>query len=207
MTIDATRRTILAIPVVSALSGCALLSSPKAVPLYRFGQSAGPGASAAQQESATVLYNGTTFPRAAAGGAILTTTGVQVSYIAGSRWAAPAIGLFEEALVRAFQGSAVRLIARGAAARADATLRVEVRTFEARYAAPESPPTVVVETRALLTPFASGATTLDAAFDVERPTAENRVSVIAAAFDAATADVLARLVAWTRANVLAAPAA
>lgn len=184
----------------SAASGCALLSSPKPVPLFRFGQSAGPGASAATQPAVTVLYNGSQFPRAAAGDRILTVNGVAVSYIGGSRWSGPASNLFDEAVLRAFQGSSVRLLRRGTPGAADASLRLEVRTFEARYPAPDVAPTVVVETRALLTPLTGSAATLDVTFDAERRASENRVSAIAAAFDAAVADVLARTVAWTRAN-------
>lgn len=207
MTIDATRRMMLMSLGGAALSGCAVLRSPKPAPLFRFGQSAAPGAAAAADEVATVLYSGTTFPKGAASDGIFTTNGVEVSYIGGSRWAAPAMTLFEEAVLRAFQGSSIRLVRRGAPVRADATMRIEVRTFEARYVAPETPPTVVVETRALLTPTAGNATTLDAVFDAQQPTSENRVAAIAAAFDAATADVLGRTVAWARANVRAAPAA
>jgi cholesterol transport system auxiliary component len=183
------------------------LSSPDPVQLFRFGQSASPGGPAAAQQALTVLYTGTVFPRAAAGDRILTATGPEVSYIGGSRWAAPALVLFEEAVVRSFQGSPVRLVRRGGAARADATLRVEVTTFEARYPAPEVAPTVQVEARALLTPIAVAASTVDAIFAAERQASVNRVSAIADTFDATTADVLARVVSWVASTARPAPRA
>lgn len=195
-----TKRTLLIAGAAAAVSGCAVLRAPDPVQLYRFGQSAGPGDAASAASTATILYLGTSFPRAAAVDRILTSNGVEVSYIAGSRWSAPALIAFEEAVLRAFQGSSVRLVRRGATARADATLRIEVRTFEARYTAPDAPPMVVIETRALLTPTAADARTLDADFSVQQPVPENRVSAIAAAFDAATADILSRTVSWVAAN-------
>lgn len=200
MTIDATRRAIVAIPGMAMITGCAVLSSPDPVPLFRFGQSAAPDA-LASAPAVSVLLSGVVFNRAAGADRILTVTGPEVSYIGGSRWAAPAVGLFEEAVLRAFQGSAVRLFRRGNTARADAVLRLDVRTFEARYATPESMPTVVVETRALLTPLTGEGETFDAFFAAERSPGVNRVAAIAQAFDSATADVLGRLVGWTRSSV------
>lgn len=187
---------VLALPA----GGCALLSSPDPVQLYRFGQSAGPGATATAQQRATVLYVGTSLPRAAGTDRILTTSGAEVSYIADARWSSPAVILLEEAVVRAFQGGPVRLMRRGGAARAEATLRLEARTFEARYPAAGAAPTVVIEARALLTPTAPGARLLDRDFAVQQLAAENRVGAIAQAFDAAVADLTAQLVAWTVAS-------
>jgi cholesterol transport system auxiliary component len=198
---DGGRRLLLLGAGAAGLGACSVLKAPEPVQLFRFGASAGPGASAAAAPSVTVLYTGTVFTRAAAGDRILTSTGVEISYIGGSRWATPAINLFEEGVLRAFQGSSVRLVARGAASRGDATLRIEVRNFEARYSAPDTAPTVVVAARALLTPVAAGAVTSDATFAAELPAADNRVSAIAAAFDAATADVLGRIVGWTAGGV------
>lgn len=194
------RRIVLLGAAVLPAGGCALLSTPDPVQLYRFGQSAAPGASAAAQERVTLLYTGTSLPRAAGGDRILTATGPEVSFVGGSRWSSPAVVLFEEAVVRAFEGSAARLLRRGTGGRADATLRIEVRTFEARYPALDATPTVMIETRALLTPLGAGATLIDADFSAQQPAAENRVSAIAQAFDGATADVLGRIVAWTAAT-------
>lgn len=195
-----TRRLLIAGGAAMAAPGCSLLKAPDPVQLFRFGQSAeapvGPPAAA----GVTVLYTGTAFPREAASDRILTSTGVEVSYVGGSRWSAPALILFEEAVLRAFQRSPVRLVRRGSTARADATLRVEVRTFEARYPAADAAPTIVLESRALLTPLAAGGATLDADFSVQQPASENRVSAIAAAFDAASAEVLGRVVQWTATN-------
>jgi cholesterol transport system auxiliary component len=170
------------------------------VQLYRFGQSAAAGANAAARERVTVLYTGTSLPRAAGGDRILTASGPEVSYVGASRWSSPAVVLFEEAVVRGFEGTAVRLVRRGATSRADATLRIEVRTFEARYAAPDTPPTIVIESRALLTPVTIAAELIDADFSVQSLASENRVTAIAQAFDAATSDLVAQVVAWTSAT-------
>lgn len=188
-------------PLALATSGCALLSSPDPVRLYRFGQSAGPGAAATATPRVTLQYAGASFPRAAGTDRLLTTSGAEVSYVGDARWAAPAAALFEEAVMRAFQGGPVRLLRRGASGRADGVLRMEVRTFEARYASPEAAPTVVIEARVILTPVASGMTDLlETAISVQRPAAANRVSAIAEAFDAATADLLGQVLAWTAAT-------
>lgn len=192
-----TRRALLASGLGAGVSGCALLSTPDPVQLFRFGQSAGAGARLVSgAPRVTLLYTGTTLPRAAAGDRILTVSGADVSYIGGSRWAGPALILFEEAVLRAFESGPVRLLRRGSAARADGVLRVEVSAFEAQYATPDAAPTVVVGARALFTPAGVAAGTLHAAFESRRPASTNRVSAIAAAFDEATAEVLARTAAW-----------
>ncbi len=207
MTIDATRRAIIAIPGITMLGGCALLSSPDPVPLFRFGQLAVTDRIDPIKTSA-VLFTGVTFPRLAGGDRILTVEGAEVSYIAGGRWAAPAVGLFDEAVVRAFDSSSVRLYRRGTTARADATLRVEVQAFEARYLSYEAAPAVYIDARALLTPAAPGGATSEWRLGVSETCTTNRVSAIADAFNEATAVLLMNLVGWTRANVQpAAPSA
>jgi cholesterol transport system auxiliary component len=200
---DLGRRALLLAALAAPAGGCALLSSPDPVQLYRFGQSAAPAAAPAAQAAVTILYTGTSLPRAAGNDRILTTSGPEVSYIGGARWSSSAVVLFEEAVVRAFHGSPVRLVRRGGASRADATLRVEVRTFEARYSGPEIPPTVVVEARALLTPSAAGAALIDRDFAAQSVAGQNRVSVIAQAYDAAVSDVVGQVVAWTAATARA----
>lgn len=198
----ATRRTAVLGALGLGASACSILEAPEPVPLFRFGQSVtGDPANASPETAPVLLFSGVTLPRAAAGDRILTTSGAEVSYIGGSRWASPALLLFDEAAVRAFQGGPVRLVRRGGASQAAGTLRLEVRAFEVRYDAPTAPPTVAVEGRALLTTTEPVAAVRERAFAVLRPASENRVSVIAQAFDAAVAAVMADVLAWTVASL------
>lgn len=202
---------------LGALSGC-ISVLPKAAPaqLYRFGAD-WPSAASASSPSGpdarvAVLLDGPSFPRAAIGDAMLTTRGSEVAYIAGARWASPAVLMFNEAVQRAFDARAVRtrLTGRGELGRVQAVLRLEGREFQAEYApglgAPGSggPPTVVVSLRARLT-RPDGGVLAEQDFTARRAAAADRVSAIVPAFDAASVEVLTGVVAWTDAHAPAAP--
>lgn len=209
-----------------ALGGCgfSLLPSTPPAQLYRFGANGAappqPGApvQAAVEQKATVLLDGVVMSRAALGDQILTVAGDQAAYLDGARWAAPATVLFGEAVERAFDEHArrTRLTPRGGLGHTDASLRLVVRDFQADYGAarfpppPEKgkrpppppnlpPPTAVVALRARLTAL-DGRLIAERDFSVRRPAAENRVGAIVPALDAATAEVLGQVVAWTDAN-------
>ncbi|MGI8840111.1 MAG: ABC-type transport auxiliary lipoprotein family protein [Caulobacteraceae bacterium] len=191
------------------LAGCiSLLPKQKPAQLYRFGISAPPAAAgrAAGAAGFSVQAVPISFERAAAGDAILTVTGDEAAYIAGSRWLTSASSLFEAAVTRAFdaRGGPARLIPRGETVRADYALKLDVRAFEARYDhGQQAPPTVVVELYAGLVPRAGaavGAPPAQRIFQAAAPASENRAGAIAQAFDAAVAKVLGDLVVWVDAK-------
>jgi cholesterol transport system auxiliary component len=179
-------------------AGCISLF-PKAKPsqLYRFGVEA-----AGEANTAGRTYNvsraPTVFTRAAASDRILTMTGAEAAYVAGSRWVAPAVTLFDEAAARTFDAApgCARLLSRGDPSSPDARLRLEVRSFEVRYLdGPGAAPTAVVEATASLTRTKDREVILDRAFRVEERAADNRVSAIVAALDAASSRALGEIAA------------
>ena len=191
-----------------ALGGCITLF-PKATPvqLYRFGDTVpaidakaagtqGTGGSAPfnLQRSATV------FERAAQSDVILTTSGTETAYLAGSRWVAPATVLFDEAVDRAFHaaGGPAHVVPRGEMGSGGASLKLDVEAFEARYSgAKDAAPTVVVRIHGLLVRVSDRQVLAEKEFDVQKAAETNRVSAIVAAFDAATTDAIGQIVAWT----------
>lgn len=180
-----------------ALSGCiSLLPKTKPAQLYRFGPV--PAAAPASRPSSVAVFrtNGL-FQEEASDDRILTVTGGKVAYIAQSRWVAPAEVLFNQALSNAFDASPVRLIARGQQGRFAYALRIDVRSFEARYdAGPDAAPTVVVRVHAALTK-SDQSTVGEQDFETRVPASGNRVGAIVAAFDKAVGDVIGEIVGWT----------
>ena len=192
-------RTLIAIAVAVPLAGCASMLFGKGDPvqLYRFG--AEPAAATAVSGSRFgVLKGSTDFVEAAAGDKILTLTQGQAAYIKDARWVSPASILFDELVDRTFQGSdgRARLITRGEVAKADYVLKLDVRTFEARYPAPKMAPEVVVETRALLTRNDNREVVGERIFTANVQASENRVSAIADAFDQASDEVVGDIYTW-----------
>jgi cholesterol transport system auxiliary component len=184
-----------------SLAGCiSLLPKSKPAQLYRFG---GPVATAKGPPGAGavgVFSGGGEFQEEAGGDRILTVTGDHAAYIADARWAAPAQVLFNQAVASAFEtsGGHVRLVPRGAPAPTDYVLRLDVRTFEARYDGEGGgAPTVVVRVHAALTRERGRTLVSEQLFESRIRAGDNRVSAIVAAFDHAVGDVLAQLVAWT----------
>ncbi len=190
-----------------ALGGCvSLLPKTKPAQLYRFGDDA-----SASAQPAPALAGGsvvgvrlsTGFTHAAEGDRILTSSGAQTAYVAQARWLSPASVLFSEAAERAFENSTapLRLLGRGDMGSASVTVRLDVETFEADYAPGWSgAPTVVVKVRALLMRSTDSGPPAEMVFESRQPASENRVSAIVTAYDAATEDVLAHVVAWTAAQ-------
>ncbi len=189
-----------------ALSGCALLSGGKPANLYRFGQmiETQPAAAPAPAAAAVPVFRAPTgFPREAAGDRILTVQGSKAAYIAETRWVAPAPILFGQAVTAAFDASPgpVRLVSRGEPGQAQYVLRLDVRTFEARYdRGAKAAPTVVVRVNAVLS--RRGENVREQMFEAQALAGENRVTAIVAAYDQAVAQVLGQVVAWTNAEAL-----
>jgi cholesterol transport system auxiliary component len=191
----------------AALAGCiSLLPKTKPAQLYRFGDVAAAPADAAGARPAQrigVFSGNGDFPREAAGDRILTITGGRAAYIAQSRWVSDAQVLWEQAVDKAFEARAtrVRLAPRGAPQPTDYVLRLDVRSFEARYdEGPKAAPNVVVRVHATLTRDRARVVVADQIFEADVRASDNRVSAIAAAFDKAVGQVLGEIVPWTDAG-------
>ncbi len=182
-----------------ALSGCiSLLPKSKPAQLYRFGLT--PAAARTGAGSVAVFRSNGQFQEEASDDRILTVTGGKAAYIAESRWVAPAETLFNESVANAFDASPIRLIARGQQGRFGYALRIDVRSFEARYeSGPKAAPTVVIRVHAALT-RADQSAVGEQDFEARAPASDNRVGAIVTAFNAATSDVIGKLVAWTEAK-------
>ena len=195
-----TLRTALCAALLLGLAGC-ITVFPKAPPaqLYQFGVVPAPAQSPAVG-SFNVLHLTTGFTLPAEGDRILTTNGTEAAYIAASRWVSPASTLFDQAEQQAFDqsGGVARLLHRGDPALAPIGLTLDVQSFEARYSGdPKAAPTVVVTVHAMLTSAADRRVLGDETFVSRIQASDNRVSAIVDAFNAATNDVLTRIVAWT----------
>lgn len=200
--------------VLTALSGCALLSSPDPVQNYRFGlPMAAPSSVGDTPAPLTVSIRRIEFPQATGDDKILGVTGLETAYIGGARWVSPASTLFDDSLKAAFANRAdrIRVLGRREPGTPPLILQVTVTTFEARYAAPGAVPDVVVTARAQLrsTPQrrAGGGTirpeegrSVERVFTVTQPAGDNRVSAIVAAFDTATRDINTQIADWTIAS-------
>ncbi|HZK99276.1 MAG TPA: ABC-type transport auxiliary lipoprotein family protein, partial [Caulobacteraceae bacterium] len=172
--------------------------------LFRFGDAPPPRSAIAPGAARfTVQIASLGFERAAAGDRILTVTGDEAAFIKGSRWLTGASTMFDEAVTRAFDadGGAARLVARGEASRIDYVVKLDVRVFEARYAAdPKAAPTAVVEVYAAIGGAKDRTAIAERIFQAQAPASDNRVYAIAAAFDQAVGKVLGELVSWVDAK-------
>ncbi len=196
------RSLVLAAAALS-LSGCALLSSPDPVQLYRFGQSGGATASAATLASPVqVRLRNVEFPSASRGDRILGVTGLEAAYIGGARWVSPAQQLMSQSIENAFgeQARRVRLIGGRELTPVTRVLDIDVRTFEARYDYEGAIPVVTISARARLLRFPERTVVAEEVITVTEAAGENRVSAITQAFDLASREFNTRLVTWAEAN-------
>lgn len=201
--IRAVTRTAAVSALVMVLGGCALLSSPEPAQLYRFGNP--PVGAALPQTPAgqvQVTMRRPEFVQASREDRILGVTGTEAAYISGARWVTSADVLFSDALEGAFasQSARVRLIGPRELTRATQSLDVDVRTFEARYAAPGAAPVVTIVAHVRLLNAQERTVAAEHVFTVEQPTSENRVAAIVEAFDVATRDLNTQIVSWTDQN-------
>jgi cholesterol transport system auxiliary component len=185
-----------------AMGGCALLSTPDPVQLYRFGPLDGGYVGERSMETVQVSLRRIEFPDSVSGQRILAVTGNEAAYLAGARWVADAEELYAQSLEMAFSSerSGVRLIGGRELTRADAGLDVDITTFETRYATPGAAPTVVISARARVLAMPERTVVSEQVFSVSQPAGDNRVSAIVSAYDAATQDLNRQIVAWVGAN-------
>jgi len=197
----------VAVAVLAALlAGCiSVFPKEKPAQLFRFGDSPQPRAAATAPGAGrfTVQIATLGFDRGAAGDRILTVTGDEAAFIKGSRWLTAAATMFDAAVTRAFDADAgpARLVAHGEAAHIDYLVKLDVRTFEARYASgPGAPPTAVVEVYAAISNARNRSAIAEHVFQAQAPASDNRVYAIAAAFDQAVGKVLGELISWVDAK-------
>lgn len=198
-------RAAMLVTVVSLLAGCiSLFPETEPAQLYRFGATTPQVLEATSGEPGFgVLLAAAGFDRAAAGDRILTVSGTQAAYIKDARWVTSAVGLFDSALQRAFDADKgpARLVDRAEIVHADYVLKLDVRTFEARYDHGQvATPTIVLEVHAALDRAQDRTVVGDRSFKAAVTASDNRVGAIAEAFDQAVARVLGELVAWVNAR-------
>lgn len=198
-----TRAAVLAaaLALTIGLGGCiSLLPKSKPAQLYRFGIDAAQANPANNQKAAFgVLKPPAGFQRAAATDRILTVTGSEAAYIAEARWLAPAQSLFDEAVTQAFDNDngPARLVSRGEIRRADYTLRLDVRSFEARYSrGAKEAPDIVVTVNAVLVRGSDRMMVGDRTFTATVRAGDNRVGAIVEAFNQALGKILPDLAKW-----------
>lgn len=192
------------------LSGCALLSTPDPVQLYRFGSPsaemmAAPAAPAG--ELRPVALRRLQFSEASRGDRLLAVTGTRAAYLSGARWVSTADQLFTESLTNAFSDRSrnTRLIGPREFSASTLSLDLDVRAFEARYAQEGAMPVVHVSARGRIMQFPDREVVDERIFTVTRPAADNRVSAIVAAFESAVDDINGQIVDWTDAAAVNAP--
>lgn len=189
-----------AVVVMAVLGGCALLSTPDPVQMYRFGgRTVAPTAEVSAAPAVQVNLRRIDMPQAVRGDRILGVTGVEAAYVKGARWVSPAQALYAESLEAAFtaQSIRVRLVGARELTPASRSLDVDIRAFEARYDHPGAAPVVVVVAQARLLSLPDRTLAAERLFTVSQPAGANRVSAIVEAFDIATRDLNTQIVAWT----------
>lgn len=197
-------RTLAIAAAAVSLSGCALLTSPDPVQMYRFGDIGSVVASPAASP-VEVKLRAVEMPQASSGDRLLGLTGAEAAYIKGARWVSPAEMLYSDALEASFaaQAQAVRLIGRRELTPTTRLLDIDVRVFETRYDYAGATPTVVITARARLLRFPERTVLGEQIFTVSQPVGENRISAIVEAYDVATRDLNTQIVAWTDTNAVA----
>ncbi len=186
--------------VMAVLGGCALLSTPDPVQMYRFGgRTVAPTAEVSAAPPVQVNLRRIDMPQAVRGDRILGVTGVEAAYVKGARWVSPAQALYAESLEAAFtaQSIRVRLVGARELTPASRSLDVDIRAFEARYDHSGAAPVVVLVAQARLLSLPDRTLAAERLFTVSQPAGANRVSAIVEAFDIATRDLNTQIVAWT----------
>ena len=203
---------ILAVTALSlSLGGCALLGmlgggSKNPAQLYRFGGAETTASGPVAAGAVNVQLSSLRMDSAAEGDRLLAITDTEASYIADSRWVAPAQDLMTLAAERAFDRVGLRLIRRGQPIGPDISLSLEVPTFEARYEnGADAAPVVVVEIRAALIAGPTRDVLGEAAYTVRQPAPANRVGAIVAAYDLAVRQALDQTAGWAATTVRTLP--
>ena len=126
-----------------------------------------------------------------------------LDYFADSRWSGPLGEVLQDVAVRAFDAhGALRNVSGEASVFASAYwLEIEVKDFQAEYAAGSGAPTVRVQLLARVGTSADRRILGQFAADAEQPAAENRLTAIVDAYARATDAALAKIVAGVDATL------
>ncbi len=205
--------TLLAVAVFG-LSGCInVLPKTKPIQLYRFGytteprkgdKDAAPVAPPVNGAAIPVQLGQIDFPQEAGSDRILTTEGNEVSYAGGSRWAAPASELFQDAVKEGFSRGAttVRLDRRGASS-TSYRLEMVVHHFESAYK--RGKPTVSIALDARLVRLSDRVVVGQRYITADVGVRHSDMSLMAEAYDQATTEAVQALVGFTQETVAANP--
>jgi cholesterol transport system auxiliary component len=210
------RISVLTVVVMAAgLSGCVnVLPKTQPIQLYRFAYAPekleqGKAAPALAPRPADgvltpVNFGLVQFPQEAESDRVMTTEGNEISYVAGSRWAAPARQLFVQSVSEGFARSAttVRLDPRGPA-QAVYRLDLNVHHFESAYK--RGRPTVSIALDAQLIRLSDRAVVGQRFITADVGVRRNDMSMMADAYDEATTQAVMALVGFTQETVAANP--
>lgn len=129
----------------------------------------------------------------------LALTPETMDYYANSAWQDRAPVIVQRALLEGFENSSrIVTVARDTqGVRADYLLETDMRSFEARYAAPDTPPTVTVEIAAKLLRTSDREIAASMLSRHTAGAAANTVPAVVAAFDTALSDAVEEIVTWT----------
>jgi len=121
-------------------------------------------------------------------------------HFAGVRWSEPAPQMLQALIVRALQtdGRYEVIVATPSRVPADLLLDVELRRFEAVYAAGVESPTVRVEFQATLVDTRHARRVSSVVASAEAVAGSNRRSAVIEAFERATAESVHAMAAWLR---------
>ena len=127
-------------------------------------------------------------------------------YFTGVRWSEPAPQMLQQQLVRALaaDGRFEAVVAAPSRVPADLLLDVELRRFEAVYAADGSAPVVKVEMQVSLVDPRKARRLASFVVAASSPADENRLAPVVAAFDRATAEAVRSAVDQVRAAAVTA---
>lgn len=198
-----------------SLSGCInVLPKTKPIQLYRFGyapetkktdkDTAAPALPPINGAAIPVQLGQVDFPQEASGDRVLTTEGNEVAYAGGSRWAAPASELFQDAVKEGFSRGAttVRLDRRGSST-SSYRLDMIVHHFESAYR--RGRPTVSIALDARLIRLSDRVVVGQRYITADVGVRHNDMSLMAEAYDQATTEVVQALVGFTQETVAANP--
>ncbi len=130
---------------------------------------------------------------------LLARNQTSLDYFAGSAWADRAPLMIQGLLVESFENSGrIEAVGRDTGdLRSDAMLLPELRDFEARYDAPDQPPTIVVRLGVKLVRMPNRQIIGTAAPERQGKAARNDIDSIVTAFNDTLAPVLEEIVEWS----------
>jgi len=194
-------RAMAVLTLMALLGGCSGLTSQSSVPVMyqlraaspaRPGDAAsGPGA-AARYDVAVRVERAIARPGYDTDRILVLRPGLQLDWYASSRWAGPlpdvVTGLVQDTL-RA-SGSYLAVNDAAAPLQSDYALRISIRRFEADYSADSGAPTVQVAFDCTLGRRSDRGVVATFSAEASVPAADDRMTAVIAAFDAATATAL-----------------